>query len=1113
MRASFACTPLHRLPPPKGSPLARNLRRFAALTIMNQLSPERILRTLASLRIAVVLIGLIVLLVFFGSLAQARMGIWHVLEMYFKYPIVWVDFNIFMPANYDLKGAFPFFGGVTLGTALLINLGCAFCLKFQPTQKLPLLLAGTLVTTVGATLVAYAHLDPYWRGQLTDNPFAMLGGGLLLYAPVTAGFFLLYGKRAGMVMIHLAVILLVVGQGVTSYRAVETHMSLHVGQVRAYAEDMREYELAVSTPNADGSGMATVECVPQWMLEADDAQKQPLTSAKVGVVRWLKNADLTIAQEKDPAQLLTWAPSPDAPMLVGKRLELMALAPVTGLGEAMNNTPGAIVRVGGHDIALFGGSNAPRQIPGTDIRLQLRAKRHVLPYAIRLEEATHDVYPGTHIAKNFASRITVLEKGKEDRTEHISMNVPLRIGRETLYQEHMGNGANGATSGLQVVRNPAWTVPYIACALGTVGLLVHFLLSLGKFLKRASGQAPKAMTNIHEPRAQARGMPPQSACDSPELALRARERHSRLAWLLPAFAALACALALGWSLRPAGNPSPNLTAFANLPVVAGGRVQPVDSLARNTLLAISGKSALYLPQKGDQPARKVTAVEWLLDVIANTKGANDYPIFRIDHDAVKALIGQQDSVEKRFTIAQIVAHMSDKAFGQAINAARKTARENRDARENALVELEGRISQYARLRGHGAWAGLTPPTSTGPRDAAGWLPLREGMITMQQQGWTTDAQVTEWAKALAAWQQLPDGMEQLQKQARGWQDLQDAWAKKDAAAFDAAVTALQRAQAERVGESVKLAATEAAFNRADPFSLALWIYVCAALCVFGSWMSWHKPLWRTAFTLVGIAFVIHTAALVVRIWISGRPPVTNLYSSAIFVGWGLAGFSLVAEYVLSRMLQVRLGFTLLVGAITGSGTLIIANALAEGDTIGVLQAVLDTNFWLATHVVIITLGYSATFLAGLLGIIYLGAQFFVRDRASLRALTTVIYGALCFALLLSFIGTILGGIWADQSWGRFWGWDPKENGAMMIVLWNALILHARMGGLVKERGLAALAVLGNIVTAWSWFGVNQLGKGLHAYGEANTTAYWLIAFALANLLVAGLVFLPKRKSA
>ena len=113
----------------------------------------------------------------------------------------------------------------------------------------------------------------------------------------------------------------------------------------------------------------------------------------------------------------------------------------------------------------------------------------------------------------------------------------------------------------------------------------------------------------------------------------------------------------------------------------------------------------------------------------------------------------------------------------------------------------------------------------------------------------------------------------------------------------------------------------------------------------------------------------------------------------------------------------------------------------------------------------------------------------------------MIYGVVCFALLLSFVGTVLGGIWADQSWGRFWGWDPKENGAALVVLLNAVILHARWGGLVKQRGVAVLAVAGNIVTAWSWFGTNMLGVGLHSYGFMDSAVMWLAAFVALNVFI------------
>src|SRR5262249_51640141 len=149
-----------------------------------------------------------------------------------------------------------------------------------------------------------------------------------------------------------------------------------------------------------------------------------------------------------------------------------------------------------------------------------------------------------------------------------------------------------------------------------------------------------------------------------------------------------------------------------------------------------------------------------------------------------------------------------------------------------------------------------------------------------------------------------------------------------------------------------------------------------------------------------------------------------------------------------------------------------------------LQAVLDTNLWLATHVTTVTFGYGATLVAGFLAIVYVvcGLMTPLLQKEQANSLAKMIYGVVCFATLLSFTGTVLGGIWADQSWGRFWGWDPKENGALLIVIWNALILHARWAGIIKQRGMALLAIAGNIVTAWSWFGTNLLGVGLHAYG-------------------------------
>lgn len=338
--------------------------------------------------------------------------------------------------------------------------------------------------------------------------------------------------------------------------------------------------------------------------------------------------------------------------------------------------------------------------------------------------------------------------------------------------------------------------------------------------------------------------------------------------------------------------------------------------------------------------------------------------------------------------------------------------------------------------------------------------------------------------------------------------LVDAWEKDDIKTFNATVDKysqwLDQHDVETlVPGDIRL---ETFFNRFEPIMKAMYLYLPVALLAFLSWIGWSQPLRKAGFWLMALAFVLHTIALGMRMEISGRPPVTNLYSSAIFIGWAVV----LACFIVEPLLKNGIGN--IIGASVGMASLMVAHYLAidEGDTIGVMQAVLDTTFWLATHVVCITLGYAATFLAGAFGIAYcihskLGAETQSEQTVQLGKIT---YGTLCFALFLSLIGTILGGLWADDSWGRFWGWDPKENGAMLIVMWNAIVLHARWDKMIRDYGTAVLAIVGNIVTAWSWFGVNELQAGLHTYGFTEGRLQTLLLFAIANVVMIVIAVIP-----
>ncbi|HEV3415728.1 MAG TPA: cytochrome c biogenesis protein CcsA, partial [Pirellulales bacterium] len=367
----------------------------------------------------------------------------------------------------------------------------------------------------------------------------------------------------------------------------------------------------------------------------------------------------------------------------------------------------------------------------------------------------------------------------------------------------------------------------------------------------------------------------------------------------------------------------------------------------------------------------------------------------------------------------------------------------------------------------------------------------------------------------------------------------DAYSRNDVKTFNSEVAKYRASLEAAPPKSLNQAKVEfeTFFNHFEPFYYAAVLYFTAfVLACFGflTWsLGWGAPFQRAAFWLILVTLGLHTLALIARIYISGRPPVTNLYSAAVFIGWAAVVLGLVLESVF------RLGIGNLIAGLAGFGALLISHFLASsGDTFTVLQAVLDTQFWLATHVVCITLGYATTFVAGLLGLTYIVLGIFtpalnapvnpVAGKASRRGVfaadgyrlearsTTVgktlagmIYGILCFAIFFSFFGTVLGGLWADDSWGRFWGWDPKENGALIIVIWNALVLHARWDGMVKDRGLAVLAVGGNIATAWSMFGVNELGAGLHSYGFTEGVALALIVFVVSQFAMIALGSLPK----
>ena len=564
--------------------------------------------------------------------------------------------------------------------------------------------------------------------------------------------------------------------------------------------------------------------------------------------------------------------------------------------------------------------------------------------------------------------------------------------------------------------------------------------------------------------------------------------------------------------------------FGKLPLVAGGRFQPLDSFARNSLLQLRGKTSANTEPWSDYP-KMLSATAWLLETSLKPDAADEYPVFRVDHPELKSLLNlpekeQGKSDGKHYSWNQIKLKLAE--FRREAQRASAVESVHRTPFDQAVVKLWNARHVYEQARN------IFGPAAAGDLEKS--MPsymqrVEAGRTAYQAMSASKpyDEAALEWLSAQFETPVILPG-----KHADDWQRVGEAlvsgggegaknyglaayagmakaYQSGNVNGFNQAVTDYRSALRTQFGEQHIKAAREHYFNHFQPFYKAMVLYVVAFLLACAFWFNLSEWMRRTAVWLIVVAFVVHTTGLVFRMWLEGRPPVTNLYSSAIFIGWG----AVILGMVLERFFKDGIGAV--VAAAMGFITLVIAHNLSlGGDTMEMMRAVLDTNFWLATHVVVVTLGYASTFVAGFLAMIYIVRGVFTKtlSETTAKGLTRMVYGIVCFATLFSFVGTVLGGIWADQSWGRFWGWDPKENGALLIVLWNALILHARWGGLVKERGLMNLAIFGNIVTSFSWFGVNMLGIGLHSYGFMDSAFKWLMLFDASQVALILLGLLP-----
>ena len=500
----------------------------------------------------------------------------------------------------------------------------------------------------------------------------------------------------------------------------------------------------------------------------------------------------------------------------------------------------------------------------------------------------------------------------------------------------------------------------------------------------------------------------------------------------------------------------SLSAFeiGDIPLQDEGRIKPLDTFARNHLLAFYGKRSIKELDMG--------ATDWIINLILNPENGRDQKIFNIRNPEVASSLFLDWTNEHKYSFNQITPGLSEQS--SMLEMIDQKDASDRTVYEKQLYEISRNILRFEEISYLKALKFIPPSNNS---ESGEWLSpfdfILKGIPANENQEAILNSLQMYLANRLAG------------------NDLE----------MSSALNRYEMALSTFQGINIKVdnLKKETWMNRVNLFYISLGLYLLSFIFLSISWMIKPILLNRVAYLLLISGTVMHGYGIFLRMQIMERPPVTTLYESVIFVSLIIMTLAVLLEYFRKD------GLGIFVGSVSGSVLHYVGfSYAADGDTLGMLVAVLNSNFWLATHVTTITIGYGASLMAGCVGHLYLIQEIRGVNSASLKSIFNNLFGITLLALFFTLFGTILGGIWADQSWGRFWGWDPKENGALLIVLWQLMMIHMRLSGLAKPKEFALGMALNNIIVALAWFGVNLLQVGLHSYGFDDGVARNLFMF-------------------
>jgi cytochrome c-type biogenesis protein CcsB len=536
--------------------------------------------------------------------------------------------------------------------------------------------------------------------------------------------------------------------------------------------------------------------------------------------------------------------------------------------------------------------------------------------------------------------------------------------------------------------------------------------------------------------------------------------------ILPILVLLVSAGALCRAQEPIADTSGlDYKQFGLLAIQDGGRRKPIDTFARETLIRITARSTYT-----DKTGRTWQAKDFIMSALLETHDWRNEPMVLVSLGQLREQLGL-DAARRQFSFAQLVALPELSRLANEAHALRK-AEKPLNRLQNEVMSVSERLTLFTHVMDGSAL--LIVPA-----------------MKSETAPWVVPPDFSNYYSA----EQFAPAQKELQAMAT-------AYVQGDAIQFSGAAKSLRddlRALSPSIYPEDRQLQLEHTCNHFEGFYRAIWFYAAAfLLLVIAHWRERGAALRNLGVLVAAAGLGCHAAGIIMRCLIAGRPPVTNMYESIIWVSFAVSFFAMIffARYRTPIYLLAALPVTLI------ALLLVHQMPIAMPASIDPLVPVLRDNFWLTIHVLTITLSYAAFALAMGFGHILLFR--YARNPSDARADAPMhfwLYRVLQLGVLLLAAGTILGGVWANYSWGRFWGWDPKETWALIALLCYLLTLHGRLAGWWTQFGLVIASVVCFLAVLMAWYGVNfVLGKGLHSYGFGIGGETYVALFVILDLL-------------